>query len=201
MKKIIIIIAAVVVSLTASAQIKVGFRCGMNVSERNGGEKFWDNLTNSSLTGFYLGPTLKFVPLGLIGVDVSALYEQRETAISGVTLKQHSFAVPVNLRLQVFNIYPVTLTAFAGPQFGFNLSNDTNKELLKQVGEWKWKQSNLSGNLGVAAMIFKHLEVNANYNFAFGNTGEFSNNALKEAKATIKGRKLGGWRIGVAYYF
>lgn len=201
MKKIIIIIAAVVVSLTAGAQIQVGLRCGMNVSEKNDGEKFWDNLTNASLTGFYLGPTVKFVPLGLIGVDVSALYEQRSTSISGVTFKQHSFAVPVNLRMQLLNIYPLTLTAFAGPQFGFNLSNDNSKKLAEQFGEWKWKQSNLSGNVGVAVMLFKHLEVNANYNFALGKTGEFSHNALKEATATIKGRKLNGWRIGAAYYF
>lgn len=201
MKKIFLAIVAMAVSLTVSAQVNFGFRCGLNMSDVNGEGTLWDNLTGSSQSGFFLGPTVKIVPLGFIGVDLSAIYEQRETEVSDITLKQQAFAVPVNLRVQLLHGYSVTLTAFAGPQFNFNLSCDKNQELREKIGEWEWKESNLSGNLGVAVMLFEHVEFNASYNFALGKAGDFNKNVWDKAKANIKGKKFNGWRIGVACYF
>ena len=74
---------AMIVTMTtannASAQIKFGLKGGVNVTDMSLNSNVFDA---SNRTGFFVGPTIK-VQLTLVGlgIDASALYDQREAKI------------------------------------------------------------------------------------------------------------------------
>lgn len=201
MKKFLVFLSAIIMSLSAGAQVSYGLRYGLNSADMSGNGTLWDNISGASKTGFSVGPTIKIVPMDFVGVDISALYEQHDVEIAGIRMRQRAASFPVNLRLHVIQGQLLTLTAFAGPQFSFNISGENSRQLREEIGEWEWKQSNLSANLGVAAMLFNHFELGISYNLSMGKTGEFNGKVWDEAKANVKNRKFDHWRIGLAVYF
>ena len=95
--------------------------------------------------------------------------------------------------------------AYAGPQFGFNIGgkNDSFDERLDNVNNWRFKDSNLSGNVGVGVTLLKHLQASVNYNFAIGKTGDFDSvgDAIDNIdKKTVKA-KANAWQVSLAYFF
>lgn len=172
-------------------------------------------LDASNRVGFFVGPTVKFtLPVVGLGIDASALYDQREAKVSvdgvqGVvdteqTLKQRQIAIPINLRYGIGLGSTASIFLFAGPQFGFNVG-DKEQSLWNEAAEWKLKTSNFSVNVGLGAMVLNHLQVTANYNIACGSTGDIRansivGNVLDLSKYATKG-KNNSWQIGVAYFF
>jgi hypothetical protein len=185
----------------ANAQVKFGVRGGLNVSEMSFNSSVLDKSNNA---GFYLGPTIKIgLPLTGLSVDASALYDQRSADVSVYegneqittekeTIKQKQLALPVNLRYSMGIGDAASVFFFAGPQFGFNLSDD-----IKNIN-WEWKNTNFSINLGVGIMALSHLEASIDYNIGCGHTGEVTTSSV--IKDGLKG-KSSAWQIGVAYYF
>ncbi|MBQ2534095.1 MAG: porin family protein, partial [Prevotella sp.] len=111
------------------------------------------------------------------------------------TLKQQQIAIPVNVRYG-FGIGDVArVFAFAGPQFGFVIDKEQS---IKQVADWKLKTSNFSVNVGVGAMVLKHLQATVNYNIACGKTGEIT---LRDTGHAISKGKSNSWQLGLAYIF
>jgi len=191
MKKVLVLLfAAVAMSLPSQAQVKFGLKGGLNLTSISASGTLSDNLKNKA--GFFVGPTVKIgLPVTGLSVDASALYDQRsakvEVANAESTIKSQSLQVPINLRYGVGLGSVANLFAFAGPQFGFNLG-DKNKKIL--------------ANVGIGATILGHLQVTANYNFALGKTGEIEVwDAAKSTWNAVTDGKTSAWQISAAYFF
>ena len=210
MKRILTFIAVALALLTtvpAQAQVKFGLKGGVNVTNMSFSS---DVLDASNRAGFFIGPTVKFtLPLVGLGVDASALYDQREGKAkvtknnaeleSDNTIKQQQIVIPINLRYGVGLGSAASIFFFAGPQFGFNVG-DKKTEVVKNLVAWETESTNFSLNFGVGVMALNHLQVTANYNLALGKTSELSfKNAYNEAFHPEV--KASSWQIGVAYLF
>lgn len=205
------IVAATMLFSTSSAQaqVKFGLKGGLNVTNMSLNSEVFDA---DNQTGFFIGPTVKFtLPIVGLGIDASALYDQRDAKITvednGASveskIKNQSINIPINLRYGVGLGSTASVYLFAGPQFGFNVG-DKNQSLFKDMGEWRLKSSTFSVNVGLGAMLLSHLQISANYNIACGKTGETTvSSALGElAQSAVKKRgRANAWQIGLAYYF
>ena len=211
MKKILMLLfAAVALSLPSQAQVKFGLKGGLNLTNLSLSESIGNNL--KSKEGFHIGPTVKIgLPVPGLSVDASALYDQRSAKVSvtrGVsgaevesTLKSQSLQVPINIRYAVGLGSVANLFAFAGPQFGFNLG-DKNKKILDDAASWTLRSSNVSANLGIGTTILDHLQITANYNFALGKTGEVELwDATKQTWNAFTDGKASSWQVSAAYFF
>lgn len=211
MKRILTFIAVALALLTtvpAQAQLKFGLKGGVNVTSMSFSS---DVLDASNRAGFFVGPTVKFtLPIVGLGIDASALYDQREGKVklaykdveSENTVKQQQVVVPINLRYGVGLGSMASVFFFAGPQFGFNVGDKT-QSIYDQVADWRLKSSNFSVNVGAGFMLMSHLQLSANYNIACGHTGdvELKSTAADALRQIKKGSRANAWQIGLAYYF
>ena len=190
-------------TFTAQAQVKFGLKGGLNLTNMRFDK---DVVSKSNQAGFFIGPTVKFtLPVVGLGIDAAALYDQRSAKLDGVdeTLKQKSIQIPINVRYG-FGLGSIAgIYFFAGPQFGFNVG-DKVTNIISNVVDWRLKDSNLSANVGLGLMLLNHLQISANYNIAFGTTGEF--NVLTDVASrtwdTVTGKtKANAWQLSLAYYF
>ena len=194
---------------SAEAQVKFGIKGGLNVTSMSLDSKVLDA---ENRAGFFIGPTLKFtLPVVGLGIDASALYDQREAKakaeVEGAEVesnfKTQSVNIPINVRYGFGLGSTASIFLFAGPQFGFNVG-DKNQSIFKDMGEWRLKSSTFSVNVGVGAMLLNHLQLSANYNIACGKTGDMTvSKALGETGQNLfsKNGRTNAWQIGLAYYF
>lgn len=207
MKKLftlIVLVAATYFAVPANAQLKFGVKGGLNITDMSLSK---DVFETSNRTGFFIGPTIKFtLPIVGLGIDASALYDQREgevnvtsddNTIVSTRLKQKSINIPINLRYDIGLGSLAAVYIAAGPQFGFNVG-DKNQSLYNDIAEWRLSSSNFSVNVGAGVMLLSHLQIGANYNIVCGKTGEIT--VLDGAKSVLRGRS-NTWQISAAYYF
>ena len=199
MKKIFaVVLLAVAFAMPSKAQFSWGIQAGLNMSNISVKDAA-DNVGTAvkSRTGFFVGPTVKFtLPLVGLGIDASALYDQREGKAGDETIKSQSIQIPINVRYG-FGLGSVAeVFAFAGPQFGFKLSGD------KDFGaaEWTLKSSNLSANIGNGATVLSKLQAKLNYNIALGKTGEVDATVAGVTKE-ISSAKFNAWQVSLAWFF
>lgn len=205
----IVAVSMLFAASSAQAQVKFGLKGGLNVTNMSLNSEVFDA---DNQTGFFIGPTVKFtLPIVGLGIDASALYDQRDAKVkveddgSSVEskIKNQSINIPINLRYGVGLGSTASLFLFAGPQFGFNVG-DKNQSLFKDAAQWRLKSSTFSVNVGLGAMLLSHLQISANYNIACGKTGETT---VSEALGTTaqevfsKRGRANAWQIGLAYYF
>lgn len=199
MRKISVLLffASMMMAMPSQAQlVKFGVKGGLNLTKMD----MDHGVDASNRTGFFFGPTMIIdLPLTGLDIDASALYDYRESKVEayGVSenLKQQQIAIPVNVRYG-FGIGDVArVFAFAGPQFGFVIDKEQS---IKQVADWKLKTSNFSVNVGVGAMVLKHLQATVNYNIACGKTGEIT---VRDTGHAISKGKSNSWQLGLAYIF
>lgn len=205
MKKVLVLLfAAVALSMPSQAQVKFGLKGGLNLTSISASGTLSDNLKNKE--GFFVGPTIKIgLPVTGLSLDASALYDQRSAKVeidnASETIKSQSLQIPVNIRYGVGLGSVANLFAFAGPQFGFNLG-DKNKKILDQLTNWTLRSSNISANVGVGATVLNHLQLTVNYNFALGKTGEIEVwDAAKKTWNAVTDGKTSAWQISAAYFF
>ena len=195
MKKILtiaVLFAALMTAVPAKAEVKFGLKGGLNLTSMSLDA---NAISKSNQAGFFIGPTVKFtLPVVGLGIDASALYDQRKSEVDGTSLKEQSIQIPVNLRYGIGLGSTASIYFFAGPQFGFNVGD---KSIKTTTSEWTFKSSNISANVGLGVMLLSHLQISANYNFGLGKTGELDilNTNFKE------NGKMNAWQIAVAYYF
>lgn len=194
---------------SAEAQIKFGIKGGLNVTSMSLDSKVLDA---ENRAGFFIGPTVKFtLPVVGLGIDASALYDQREAKAKAKAdgadvesnFKTQAVNIPINVRYGFGLGSTASLYLFAGPQFGFNVG-DKNQSIFKDMGEWRLKSSTFSVNVGVGAMLLSHLQLSANYNIACGKTGDMTvSKALGDTAQELlsKNGRTNAWQIGLAYYF
>jgi len=205
MKKVLtLIVMAVVFAMPSQAQIKFGLQAGLNLTNVTDFSLNRQGVENAvkNKAGFFVGPTVKFtLPIVGLGIDASALYDQREAKTNDQTIKSQSIQIPINVRYG-FGIGSIAeIFAFAGPQFGFNVGSKT-KELIKDTANWTLKSSNLSANVGIGATFISHIQLKVNYNIALGKTGEIDfKQGANAAWETITGAKANAWQISAAYLF
>jgi hypothetical protein len=197
MKKLFaVVLMAVAFAMPSKAQFSWGIQAGLNMSNVSVKDAAEDaSGAIKSRTGFFVGPTVKFtLPIVGLGIDASALYDQREGKSGTETIKSQSLQIPVNVRYGIGLGSIAEVFAFAGPQFGFKLSGDKNFG----SEEWTLKSSNLSANIGIGATVMSKLQAKLNYNIALGKTGEFKDNDIAKE---IGSAKFNAWQISLAYFF
>ena len=201
MKKILtLVVLLATITVAAQAQVKFGVKGGLNLTSMKLDKSAVDK---SNQAGFFIGPTVNFtLPVVGLGIDASALYDQRSAKVLDETLKQQSIQIPINVRYGFGLGNTASLYIFAGPQFGFAIG-DKVTELANDAADWRLKDSNLSANVGLGLMLLNHLQISANYNIALGTTGEVDvNNAINTAWNTAIGKaKANAWQLSVAYFF
>ena len=194
---LVVLVAATLVAIPAQAQFKFGLKGGLNITDMSFSS---DVLESSNRAGFFIGPTVKFtLPIVGLGVDASALYDQREAKVKGTDnkLKQQAINIPINLRYDIGLGSLAAVYLAAGPQFGFNIG-DKHQTLIEDVSDWKLNTSNFSVNVGAGVMLLGHLQVGANYNIVCGKTGEVT--VFDGVREVVRGRS-NTWQISAAYYF
>lgn len=201
MKKIftlILVAVATMVAVPASAQVQFGLKGGLNVTNMSLND---DILKTENRAGFFIGPTVKFtLPIVGLGVDASALYDQREADVkdpetsTDEKIKQQAINIPINLRYGIGLGETANLYFFAGPQFGFNVGDKEHK--ITDHETWHLNSSTFSVNFGLGVMVLNHVQISANYNLVCGKTGNIS------VKDGIKNKaRANAWQISAAYYF
>ena len=207
MKKIFMLLAMIVTMTAAnnaSAQIKFGLKGGVNVTDMSLNSSVFDA---SNRTGFFVGPTIKVqLPLVGLGIDASALYDQREAKIkvgdatTKETLRSQAINVPINLRYGWGLSSMANIFLFAGPQFGFNVGDKDQK--ITESSTWSVKNSNFSLNFGAGVTLLSHLQLTANYNVVCGKTSDAT---IKEGLEQLTNKEVrsraNAWQIALAYYF
>ena len=188
---------AVAFAMPSKAQFSWGIQAGLNMSNVSVKDAA-DNVGGAieSRTGFFVGPTVKFsLPIVGLGIDASALYDQREGKAGDETVKAQSIQIPINLRYGIGLGSVAEVFAFAGPQFGFKLSGDKNYG----VADWTLKSSNFSANIGIGATVLSKLQAKLNYNIALGTTGEFE--SVNKTIQQVADAKFNAWQVSLAYFF
>ena len=204
MMKMAVLAAALTLSANASAQTKLGLKGGINTSEVSVNDDVWK--TDNRL-GFFIGPTVKFtLPIVGLGMDISALYEKRESKMKsedgklGSVVSREQLAIPINARYSFGLGETANIFLFAGPQVAFNLGKK-DKEIVPEVADWTLKSSNFSINLGIGCTLANHLQATIGYNIALGKTGEveLSTKGVEASKKKYDGRS-NAWQLGGAYF-
>ncbi len=192
-----VVLTALCMTIPTQAQIKFGLKGGLSTNTMSFNKEL---INTSNCMGFFIGPSVMcIVPLVGIGVDVSALYDQREVDVdemNGGKLKQQAIAVPINLRYNFDLADIVGIYIAAGPQFGFNVGKKSN--ILHDMKEWSLKSSTTSVNVGLGVILLNHLQVGANYNIACGKSGDVTDPNHPDVVA--KGH-WNTWQVSAAYYF
>ena len=193
---VVVLFAALMTAVPAKAEVKFGVKGGLNLTSMSLDAKAIDK---SNQAGFFIGPTFKFtLPIVGLGFDASALYDQRKAEVDDTSIKQQSIQIPINIRYGIGLGSTASIYFFAGPQFGFNVGD---KDIKTDVGNWTFKSSNISANVGLGLMLLSHLQISANYNFGLGKTGEFDEFLPGAVNAIKENGKMNAWQIAVAYYF
>lgn len=201
---LLVMIVTMTAANNASAQIKFGLKGGVNVTDMSLNSSVFDA---SNRTGFFVGPTIKVqLPLVGLGIDASALYDQREAKIkvgdatTKETLRSQAINIPINLRYGWGLSSMANIFLFAGPQFGFNVGDKDQK--ITESSTWSVKNSNFSLNFGAGVTLLSHLQLTANYNVVCGKTSDatitegFEQLTNKEVRS-----RANAWQIALAYYF
>lgn len=201
MKKIfsvVLVVAALMSAVPASAQFKFGLKGGLNVTDMSFSA---DVVDKSNQTGFFIGPSVKFsLPIVGLGLDAAALYDQRDAKVADEKISQRSINIPINLRYNIGLGSLAGIYLAAGPQFGINIGGKNFR--YDDMTNYELSKTNFSINVGAGVMLIKHIEVGFTYNIACGKTGEA--NVWDVASSTwnqvTKGR-ANAWQVSAAYYF
>ncbi|MBQ5476536.1 MAG: PorT family protein [Bacteroidaceae bacterium] len=221
MRKIISMCAlavALLVAAPAQAQVKFGVKAGLNLSKVSTSGALGDNFKNDNRAGYFFGPMLDVkVPLVGLGIDGALMYNQRngkvgyEYAASSGDLAtvelnevndvtQHSIAIPVNLKKSWGLGGLASMFVAVGPQFDFTIGGKKWKD-MKVVKNVKWKDSNVSLNLGAGVVLLDHVQAGLGYNIALGKTAEVSDDSSLGIAKNALTSKTNSWQFHVAYLF
>lgn len=201
---LLVMIVTMTAANNASAQIKFGLKGGVNVTDMSLNSSVFDA---SNRTGFFVGPTIKVqLPLVGLGIDASALYDQREAKIkvgnttTKETLRSQAINVPINLRYGWGLSSLANIFLFAGPQFGFNVGDKDQK--IDEKSTWSVKNSNFSLNFGAGVTLLSHLQLTANYNVVCGKTSDATiTEGIEQLTNKEVRSRANAWQIALAYYF
>ncbi len=201
------LVAALMVAIPSKAQFSWGLKAGLNNTRMSFHHHDWNT---SSRSGWFAGLTAKYtIPNFGLGLDLSALYDQREADIImdyyggpgrwDTSLKERAISIPINLR------YDIDLGSFfgifiaAGPEFAFNVGSK-NQRLYYDDSYWNMKSTRISVNIGLGILLLRHLQVGANYSISCNRTGKTEDWKENWGPDPEHGRS-NTWQVSLAYYF
>lgn len=157
-------------------------------------------------TGWFVGPSMRFhLPMVGLGVDVSALYNQRDLRLEGEKVRLQNIDVPLNLRYSVGVSNAFNVFAAAGPQVSFNLGSKSiqfdsdYRDYLKSNVNWRICDAQFSINVG-GGFVISHVQLSVRYNIPIGKTNELTwDDAFKKTFHASEDTK--SWQLSLAYYF
>ena len=193
----------------AQAQIKLGVKGGLNVSNLKLDDDMW---TADNKVGFFIGPMVKVtVPVTGLSFDVAALYDQKEAKVkvaddvvggtyNSTTVTQKFIDIPVNVRYGLGLSSLANIFLFAGPQWGINVGNKNFK--WNKSSSYSLKKANFSVNVGAGVTLLSHLQASVNFNIECNKSGKMDTGSLDSngKPLVIKGRN-NTWQISLGYWF
>lgn len=193
----------------AQAQIKLGVKGGLNVSNLKLDDDMWKA---DNKAGFFIGPMVKVtVPVTGLSFDVAALYDQKEAKVkvaddvvggtyNSTTVTQKFIDIPVNVRYGFGLSSLANIFLFAGPQWGINVGNKNFK--WNKSSSYSLKKANFSVNVGAGVILFSHLQASVNYNIECNKSGKMDTESLDSNgnPIVVKGRN-NTWQISLGYWF
>lgn len=212
MKKVlsfIVLAVSLFFANSAQAQIKLGVKGGLNVSNLKLDDDMW---TADNKAGFFIGPMVKVtVPVTGLSFDVAALYDQKEAKVkvaddvvggtyNSTTVTQKFIDIPVNVRYGFGLSSLANIFIFAGPQWGINVGNKNFK--WNKSSSYSLKKANFSVNVGAGVTLLSHLQASVNYNIECNKSGKMDTGSLDSngKPLVIKGRN-NTWQISLGYWF
>ncbi|MCU7548630.1 PorT family protein [Chitinophagaceae bacterium LB-8] len=164
--KRLVIIPLMIMATTLHAQIQLGLKAGVNISNFTGGD--FNEIENKALVGFHAG--------GLARIVFNKLALQPEVVFSSQGAKLENAGSESNYKISYINI-PVliqyeTKGGFyleAGPQFGFKLSEDIPDETIEDFA----KSTDLSIAMGLGYHSKMGLGIGGRYNVGVSKVGDF----------------------------
>ena len=172
MRKLLLVLVAVVSVATANAQTKLfswGAEAGLNVNKLSS-----DLLSSSNRCGFFLGPKVFIkIPLVGLGADAALLYSLNgANATTATAIKEGELVnttstknlsylqIPVNLRYDFSFLSLLGAYLATGPQYSLCMnSSGTLAEIYGQGvnhSTWAW-------NVGAGLKFFNHLHLGFTY--------------------------------------
>lgn len=199
-------------SAPAAAQFKWGIKAGVNVSEKPSNFEEVESIVKGK-AGWYVGPMAKVtIPAVGLGIEANLLYSQTSTEIGGENIKRQTLDLPIYLRYEI-SIPPANefIEPFiaVGPQWSWNIGESNYIiDIVNATGgsypiDYTLRNSNLSLNLGLGAVILRHFQIHANYGLALGSTSNYCDewNAAINAYEKIVKSRTNTWQISIGYLF
>lgn len=196
-------------SLPSMAQVKFGFRGGLNLVDFSI-KNYQTTFDKANRAGYFFGPVMKIsLPSLPVGIDLALIYDEKTAEVDGLTATHKTINIPLNARFSVgfgssFNVF-----AFGGPQYTFNRSDDklyySGTDFQSEVSsykDWSWRSSYLSFNVGVGITLFEHVELRGNYSIACGRTASVTvYDAVKKTATDSFKSHYNAWQIATTVYF
>lgn len=190
------LIAFLVLSISATAQIKFGAKVGVDVADH----KINSSILNAkNRLGFQIGPTVDLmIPATGWGVDLSLLYGYKKYSIdekeANVDISNYNYLmIPLNIKKR-FSIIIAGMYVSAGPYAAVKLSGGD----LKRAGEeFKAKSFEAGINAGVGVNLFSKVDLGLNYKCKL--TDNYS--ADKGDIGNIGDKTYQTWSVGLTYFF
>lgn len=205
MKKLIVIVASLLVAVSAHAQL--GVIAGITSSKSDFGSAIAD-VKSKNITQYHVGLTYK-ASLGLIAIQPSLIYNMKGTeldvtdlAATKLDMKTGFIELPVQVQLG-FNLGIARIYGFAEPFIGYAITNtgSLGGTALKDL-KWENIKNRLEYGVGLGAGIelIKHVQVSVKY---FWNLGDLYGSDITFAGVTktIASSKASGIAASVAILF
>ena len=209
MKKILVIVASLLVAVSAHAQL--GVVAGFTSSKTNLEEAYADI---NNVTQYHVGLTYK-LDLGIIAVQPSLIYNVKgarlegfkagdiQTNIGQMDFKTGYLELPVQVQAGI-NLGLARVYGFAEPFVGYAITNEIIAGAKSDpVQTWDHMKSRLEYGFGLGAGVelIKHVQVSVRY---FWNLGDMYGKEIKVGelvKTTLAEQKANGISASVALLF
>ncbi len=190
----VILLATLVLSLTAVAQFRVGLKGGITTNALHFDKEI---LNSERRTGWTAGIHLELgLPVVGLGIDGSLMFKHHNDVLEGIDHTYHRdyIEIPLHVRykLNLVGLNQILAPyAFTGPNFGFlcHESDDIT---------WDNRASNVSWDAGFGVELLRHVQISASY--SLGLTKAFKQVGIDQEGESISGRDH-CWTITAAYLF
>ena len=193
---LVLVIAALFVSINANAQIKFGVKAGLNISNMSI-ESSGYSVTPNSITSFHIGLAVDYAFKPELSIQSGILYSGKGTSVDNPLTGGSDKMAPNYLEIPVNIAYklaagPGKVVLFGGPYLGIGISGQASGVDIKWgsgTGN-DLQRTDLGLNFGAGYEINKFL-ISAQYGFSLTNVNADTN-------TTVKNKVTG---ISVAYFF
>lgn len=170
MKQLILIFIGILTALTASAQLSVGVKGGLNIASST------DSDTKSK-PGFYAGVVMELPMNSFIGIQPEVVYSRQGSMhkAEGVKMweKYNYLNIPVLAKFYLLKIFSLEV----GPQFGFMLDGKYREKsggvaIEYDLNNDHYRTFDLSLAVGLSVKVTRHMDISARYNIGLTNVNK-----------------------------